>query len=214
MALSPDGRWLALQCSVHDRTPLVQVFDTATGRLERGFGGIWASLRAVAFNPHSKQLAAVHHESREAYIFDMRPEKATVTLVGHSSGIRGVAYSADGKRLATCGDDQTIRIWDTTTWKTLHILRGHVGSVQCVAFSADPGAPGLLISGGSDTTLRLWDIESGELLQVLHGHTAMIQGVALSADGRKIASMALDGTARLWDAMPPEEVSVLRGHTS
>jgi serine/threonine protein kinase len=63
LAMSPDGRWLALQTSSYEHTPLVELFSISTGRRERGFGGIWASLRAVEFSPDSKQLVAVHQES-------------------------------------------------------------------------------------------------------------------------------------------------------
>ncbi len=210
MAMSPDGRRLALQISPYNQSPLVEVFDTSTGRRTAGFGGIWACLRALAFSPDGTQLVAVH-EVPDVYIFDIRSGKTGMTLSGHEGGLRGVAYSRDGKRLASCGDDQTIRVWDTGTWKTLHTLRGHVGGVQCVGFSPDGRR---LVSGGSDSTIRLWDTDDGEALLVLHGHTAGVMRVAFSADGRTIASTASDGTARLWDAMAADDASVLRGHTS
>ncbi len=211
IALSPDGRWLATQVSPYTNRPLVEVFDTSTGLLTAKFGGIWASLQALDFNPDGTRIAAVHHESPEVYIFDLRPEMPAMTLRGHSGGLRGVAYSRDGKRLATCGDDQTIRVWDTKTGKTLHTLRGHVSSVLCVGFSPDGRR---LVSGGSDSTVRLWDVDGGEALLVLHGHTAAVNRVAFDAEGHTIASAASDGTARLWDAMAPDDISVLRGHTS
>ncbi len=197
MALSPDGRRLAFQVSSYTQRPLVEVFDTSTGRRIAALGGIWASLQALDFSPDGAQIAAVHHESPSVYIFDLRSGKPEMDLRGHAAGLRGVAYSPDGKRLASCGDDQTIRVWDTETWQILHTLHGHVGGVQCVAFDADGRR---LVSGGSDSTVRVWSADGGEPVLVLHGHTAAVNRVAFSDDGRTIASTASDGTARLWDA--------------
>jgi WD40 repeat protein/serine/threonine protein kinase len=210
MAMSPDGRRLAFQVSPYNRSPLVEVFDTATGRRTARFGGVWASLRALDFSPDGTQVAAVH-ETSKVYLFDLRPGEPERSLAGHSGGLRGVAYSRDGKRLASCGDDQTIRVWDTGTWKTLQTLRGHVGGVLCVGFRPDGRR---LVSGGSDSTLRIWDVDHGHALLVRHGHTAGVIHVAFDDEGRTIASTAEDGTARLWDAMAADDASVLRGHAS
>ncbi len=211
MAMSPDGRRLALQVSPYSHSPLVEVFDTTSGRSIAKFGGVWARLGALDFSPDGTQIAAVHHEAASTYIFDLRPGKPQITLTDHSGGLRGVAYSRDGKRFATCGDDQTIRVWDTATWTSLHTLRGHVGGVLCVGFSPDGRR---LVSGGTDSTVRLWDAQDGGALLVQHGHAAAVTRVAFAGDGHTIASTAEDGTARLWDVTAPDDVSVLRGHTT
>ena len=210
MAMSPDGRRLALQILPYSPRPLVEVFDTSTGRLTARLGADQSRLRALDFSPDGKQIAAVDEDSR-VHIFDLQGKSPQMNLPGHSADLWGVAYSRDGNRLASCGADQTIRVWDTLTRKTLHTLRGHKGGVLCVAFSPDGRR---LVSGGSDSTVRLWDAEGGEAVLVLHGHAAEVNRVAFSDDGRTIASTAEDGTARLWDAMAPDDASVLRGHSS
>jgi WD40 repeat protein/serine/threonine protein kinase len=208
IAMSPDGTRLALQ-SVRSRTaPVIDVFDTATGRLTASSDNPGSVLLDLDFSPDGDTIAAAL-ESRQLFLFDARTGRAVATLTGHMRTVRAVVYSPDGRRLASCGDDQTIRLWDTSTRTTIRALRGHVGRVVCVAFSPDGRR---LVSGGSDSTVRLWDAEDDEALLVLTGHTATVNHVAFGADGRSIASAASDGTARLWDATNLDDPCVLRGH--
>ena len=210
MAMSPDGRWLcsrSLPTGVHWSRYTIRRLAlwprrSATSR---------PTSCAVDFDPAGPQIAAIDYQTPLVHIFDLRPGKPCMTLAGHSGGLRGIAYSRDGRRLATCGDDETIRVWDAETGTLLHTLRGHVSGVTCVAFSPDNR---LIISGGGDSTLRLWSADEGEALIVLHGHSARVNRVAFSDDGRTIASAADDGTARLWDATAAGDGSILRGHTS
>src|ERR1700677_657897 len=77
----------------------------------------------------------------------------TVELTGHGEKIHGVAFSPDGKTLATASFDDTIKLWDFNTRKELLTLKGHV-RVYCVAFNNDGT---LLASGGDDKSIRIWD---------------------------------------------------------
>jgi WD40 repeat protein len=67
--------------------------------------------------------------------------------------LRDITFSPDGKRLASAGEDQTIRIWDIETGMELLALKGHMARVSSLAFSRDGR---LLVSGGKDSGLRLW----------------------------------------------------------
>jgi WD40 repeat protein len=212
MALSPDGRLLAFQRAFDPPSPLVDLYDAATGA--------WTAtcdeprrnqLLGLDFSPDGTRLAAARSEDCCVRVFDGGSGRSVGVLEGHTAMVRGVAYSADGRRLASCAEDQTVRVWDTATGRLLHTLRGHGGGVYCVAFSPEGGR---IVSGGSDSTVRLWSASGGEPLLVLHGHTGAVNRVAFSPDGRTIASTASDGTARLWDALAPEDASVLRGHTN
>jgi eukaryotic-like serine/threonine-protein kinase len=210
MAMSRDGRRLALQCFPYDSTPLIEVFDTTTGLRTATCGGVDANLLGLDFSPDGTRIAAVQ-ESQQIFLFDAETGKLAAVLTGHQGIVRGAAYSPDGLRLATCADDQTIRVWEVETGRLLRTLHGHVGGVMCVAFSRDGR---WLVSGGSDSTLRLWNADEGEALLVLNGHSAQVTRVAFDGDGRTIASAAKDGTARLWDVTSLEDARVLRGHTS
>ena len=111
--------------------------------------------------------------------------------------VAAVAFSPDGKPLATGGNDATVRRWDTATGQPHGPpLTGHTGTVWWVAFSPDGK---LLASGGGDGTVRLWDTVTGQPHgPPLTGHTGAVNGVAFSPDGALLASASSDTIVRLW----------------
>jgi DNA-binding beta-propeller fold protein YncE len=124
------------------------------------------------------------------------PSRLVRTLTGHDSYVHGVAFSPDGRLLATAGGGGAARLWDPATGDCLRTLDGHDGHVWGVAFSPDGR---LLATAGGDRTARLWDPATGEHLRTLRGHGGSGKGVAFSPDGRLLATASDDGTARLWD---------------
>ncbi len=130
-------------------------------------------------------------------------------LKGHSRSVNSVAFSPDGKTLASGSYDRTIRLWDRSTGDIKNTLTGHRYGVQSVAFSPDGQT---LTSGSGDTTIRLWDASTGDLINTLTGHRGWVQSVAFSPDGTTLASGSYDNTIRLWDASTGEIIRILRGH--
>jgi WD40 repeat protein len=135
------------------------------------------------------------------------PSKELQTFIGHTSDVKSVAFSPDGKMIATGSSDNTIKLWNLQG-KQLQTLTGHTSDVFSVAFSPD----GKMIATGSrDNTVKLWNLE-GKELQTSAGHTDSVNSVAFSPNGKMIA-IATGKTVKLWN-LDAREIQTFQGHTS
>jgi WD40 repeat protein len=132
-------------------------------------------------------------------------------FLGHSRSVRSVAFSPDGKLLASGSNDHTVRLWEVSNGKQLALLKGHSTGVNSVVFSPDGKQ---VASSADDGTIRLWEVSSGKQLMSLEGYTGAVLSVAFSPDSRQVASGANDGTIRLWDVSSGKQLALFEGHTS
>lgn len=115
-------------------------------------------------------------------------------LTGHTGAVTAVAFSPDGRTIATGSYDSTVRLWDGATGKSRRALTGHTDVVTAVAFS--PSGRNLA-TGSADKTMRLWDVATRTVRITLTDHTNTVGAVAFSPDGRNLATGSGDNTVRL-----------------
>ncbi len=131
------------------------------------------------------------------------------TLEGHTNVVFSIAFSPDGRTLASGSWDRRIKLWDAATGREIRTFTGHTGWVRSVAFSPDGRT---LASGSWDRTVKLWDVVTGRELRTLR-HTNTVWSVAFSPDERTLASGG-DAMITLWDVATGQELRTLTGHTN
>lgn len=140
-------------------------------------------------------------------------------LIGHEGYVWNVAFSPDGKTLASVSHDHTIKLWDGPGGRLLTTIAGHSKPVRCAAFHPDGGR---LVTGSDDKTLKLWDTAHGELLQVFGANELLVYDVAFSPDGTLLASAGnggqtnAEGTGHeitIRNVETGEIIKTLHGHT-
>jgi WD40 repeat protein len=144
-----------------------------------------------------------------ARVFDARSgQQIAVFKSPTTTSICEVTYRPDSGRIAAVHDN-SIALWDATSFKQALLLKGHTERVMALLYSPDGR---MLASGDQTGSVRLWDDASGKALQVLQGHTKVVVSLAYSRDCASLAASALDGTVRIWDTQSGRLIAVLRGH--
>jgi eukaryotic-like serine/threonine-protein kinase len=222
VAFSADGRLLAT--AGHE----VILWDAANGMALRSLSGHRSLATCTVFDPSGTRLVSADSDgtvivweaapriAAEQALAILLPSPRSFGLVeaweaagrpvrtihAHAGRVFDVAFSPDGRRLASAGVDGVIRLWDTATWDELAAPPRHEGGAHGVAFSPDGRR---LLSSGNDAIVRIWDVTTGQEVQALRGHADTVFGVAFSSDGAKMASGGKDREVKLWDAEPPGE---------
>jgi WD40 repeat protein len=145
----------------------------------------------VAFAPTGGEVAAAGHDG-SIYLIDAHTAQLRV-LRGHRPWVASLDYAPGGRRLASAGSDQQVRIWRVADGRLLHVLAGHQAAIHDVAFH--PGGR-LLASCAQDRSLRLWDARSGALLQAVTEPAVIHWVLAFTPDGRRLWAGGRDGKLR------------------
>jgi RNA polymerase sigma factor (sigma-70 family) len=208
LAFSPDGKTLATGDPL-DKT--IRLFDVAARRerqkLERP-----SVVHDLAFSPDGTMLAAGGQDGTIP-LWDVATGKLLRELRGPGAHVRAVAWSPDGKTLATSDYQEksevvSIRLWDVATGKEQRHIDGSWGLVESLLFAADDKT---LISGGRDSVIRLWDVATGADRSPAAGNDTSVWCLALSPEGKMLAYTNRRGID-LWDVAARRQVGTLPGH--
>lgn len=207
MVLSPDGDTLA--SGSEDTT--IRLWDMRTGEHKKTLSGHQHRVYSVAFSPDGKTLAS-GSDDNTVRLWDVDTGETERILTGHAGefegvnngpssveGVKSVAFSPDGKTVASGGGDNVIHLWDIGTGKRKKTLVGHTHWVFSLAFSPDGKT---LASGSVDSDIRLWDLQTGQHKKTLTGHGNWVRSIAFSSDGKTLVSGSDDGSVLLWKIDP------------
>jgi WD40 repeat protein/serine/threonine protein kinase len=203
VAFNPDGRYLV----TGSMSGVVQVWNAATGLVVGKLDTHSREISGVVFSRDNEHLAVASRDGIVKLWDAKRLDKegldekkgARLTLGARVAGPGlSVAFSPDGRRLATGGEANTVNIWDVQNGQPLRTLEGHNGDVYAVAFSPDDDGR-WVASGGEDSTVKIWDSHTGTLIRSFRGHTGLVSSLAFSSDGRLLVSGSRDHTAKVWD---------------
>jgi RNA polymerase sigma factor (sigma-70 family) len=204
LLLSRDGKTLVSKCFYGD--PTIRVWEFPAGKLAHSFPGHYAENRAVAITPDGKTLAV--GRGAMIYFYDLNSGQETRQLKCPPGETEGLAFSADGKLLASGHDGQTVLLWDVASGKELAKLPAKHNRSSLLAFSPDGKT---LASGDTlDKVIRLFDVESRKERQQLT-RPSVVHDLAFSPDGSMLAAGGNDGTIPLWEVTSGKLLRELHG---
>ena len=168
---------------------------------------------SVTFSPDGTQLAAVAGSAASGNavkLWDAATGRELLTLSGHTGWVMGLAFSPDGKRLASTSLDGTVKIWSLTPGQETVTVSGP-GAGYGTRVAYHPNGQGFATNGG-DGTATVWNAETGEPRLTLAGHGLEVLNVAFNSDGSRLATGSLDTTAIVWDTVTGQKLLTIPGH--
>ena len=191
---------------------ILTIWDAGTGKKLITLPAFPDTVSQVILSPDGSQMVVFLKEGATPSLWDLSTGEKMFDLVGHTHPLYAAAFSRDGKRLATVGQDGRAIVWDVQTGKPLLTLPGHSSSVGVVAFSKDGTR---LATGGVDGVVKVWDISEGpttgqELLN-LSGYSPFIWSLDFSSDGKYLAVGSFsDGITRVYAMQIEDLIAIAR----
>lgn len=193
LAYQPGGKLLALGTFKE-----VRLVEPESGKVVATLPGETEDVRAVAFSPDGKLLAAaggLPARGGEVKIWDVQQRAPLRRIAGHADCIYAVEFSPDGKSVATASYDKLIKLWEVESGKEIRTLKDHIDAIFALAFTPDGKR---LVSASADRGVKIWDVASGERLYTLSEPTDGLNTLALDPAGKRVAAAGLDRTIRVW----------------
>lgn len=205
IAVSPDGKTLAVGC--HDADRSILLFDLETRKLIHALKGhIVYFPCSLSFSPDSTLLASAAGEIQGSpvVIWDINKGERVKVIISHATDTNHAVFLPDGKRLASSGVDSpsnrsnvTVKIWDVESGTKLQTLTGYTSAVLAMI----PLAGDKLVTGDVEGNLSVWDLKTSREIKKVQftGLTEMISSFALSPDGQYLAvAMGIGGKYKVW----------------
>ncbi|KAH6880343.1 quinon protein alcohol dehydrogenase-like superfamily [Thelonectria olida] len=194
----------------------VKIWNIATSHCNVTIEGIIGTVWFLIFSPDGQRVTSMSKDMT-IQVWDLVEGYCVETQEGHGdqdpattiAGISAdVTFSTDGRRLASCSSDGTVKIWDTSTGQLSATFRGSYG-LRSVTISAN----NQWVAAGSDNDhIQIWDIETSRQVQILRGHKHSVRSVVFSADNRLLVSGSLDKTIKIWDVASGDCIRSLEKH--
>lgn len=211
IAISPDRKWLAVASAN------TKLFDLQTGKRSFTFFGQVGGVYGVAIAPNGKTIASGGFDRKltswrldKKHLLHTYLDRALSFKSGsacsHLGAIEAIAYSPDGKIVASASADKTIKIWNIYNGECKTTLAMHEASVLCLAISPDGQ---FLASGSADNTIGIWSL-SGNRRERLKSDCE-VRAIAISPDSKVLASGGASGEVTLWDLQSGSAIANLVG---